>query len=446
MKNNTRNINKRLFLKTSFPTILLVFLVFSRCSCESNRKNPDSSIDKVSDNKEVILKIKSADSIEKINFYFENSGSMNGYLKGKNFLKTMHEILDDDDSRLNPYFVNTKEFSTSNLLKKIDIGNITTPTISGSNHKFIFENAINNASSNNLSVVVTDGIYSMPSKDVSVEVVEVDIKKAFVRALKNNPIETVVLKMASNYRGTYYTESDCVNVTINQERPYYILLFGNKKIIDKALKDIVVINDLPGFKEQARFFITDNLKVNYTILTRGEEKKGSFRKSTRGGKGLVKDIEDVERDDRAAEPYIQFAIGIDYSGISIPESYLLKKNNYRIDGKAEFEIEDIKTVGTLSNSSTTYSEIIRVNKSDKIKLSHLMIVKAKFNFTGDLVINLENNIPSWIPNTGTENDCDIIGNTNQTFAFDKLMKGISKAYSTVNKSNDYLKLELSTNH
>ena len=446
MKNNTRNINKRLFLKTSFPTILLVFLVFSRCSCESNRKNPDSSIDKVSDNKEVILKIKSADSIEKINFYFENSGSMNGYLKGKNFLKTMHEILDDDDSRLNPYFVNTKEFSTSNLLKKIDIGNITTPTISGSNHKFIFENAINNASSNNLSVIVTDGIYSMPSKDVSVEVVEVDIKKAFVKALKNNPIETVVLKMASNYKGTYYTESDCVNVKIDQDRPYYILLFGNKKIIDKALREIVVINDLPGFKEQARFFITDNLKVNYTILTRGEEKKGSFKKVLRNKNALVKDIKDTERDNRAAEPYIQFAVGIDYSGISIPDSYLLEKNNYKIGGTTEFVIEDIKTVKTLPKTSTTLSEIKSVNKNFKLKLSHLITVKAKFNFTGDLIINLENNIPSWIPNTGTENDCAITGNIDQTFAFDKLMTGISKAYSKVKDSDDYLKLELSINH
>tara|TARA_B110000027_G_C16114051_1_gene299266 strand:- start:523 stop:1794 length:1272 start_codon:yes stop_codon:yes gene_type:complete len=423
-----------------------VFLVFSRCSCESNRKNPDSSIDKVSDNEEVILKIKSADSIEKINFYFENSGSMNGYLKGKNFLKTMHEILDDDDSRLNPYFVNTREFSTSNLLNKIDKGDITTPSIGGSNHKFIFENAIKSANSNNLSVVVTDGIYSMPSKDVSVEVVEVDIKKAFVRALKNNPIETVVLKMASNYKGTYYIESDCVDVPINQERPYYILLFGNKKIIDKALKEIVVINDLPGFKEQARFFITDSLKVNYTILTRGEEKKGSFKKATKGGKGLVKDIEDVERDDRAAEPYIQFAIGIDYSGISIPDSYLIKKNNYKIGSTTEYDIEDIKTVKTLSQTSKTLLEIQRVNKINNIKLSHLITVKAKFNFMGDLVINLENNIPSWIPNTGTENDCDIKGNIDQTFAFDKLMTGISKAYSKVSDSDDYLKLELSINH
>ena len=444
MKKTTIHLFKRLFLKITFPTILLAFLVPQISSCESDIKKRDSPRDKISDTEIEILKPKSLDSIEKLNFYFENSGSMNGYLDGRKFKQTMHRIIVEDKVGFEPFFVNMMEYKTSNLLSKIDNKNIRTENIGGSDHKFIFENAIKNSSGNNLSIVVTDGIYSTPSGDT--DIVGIDIENSFFRALSENKIETVVLKMASNYSGPYYTGSKCGTVPINQERPYYILLFGNKKIIDKALKDIVVIDELPGFKKQARFFITDNLKVNYTILTRGEEKKGSFRKSTRGGKGLVKDIEDVERDDRADEPYIQFAIGIDYSGISIPDSYLIEKNNYKIGGTTEFDIEDIKTVKTLSKTSRTYLEIEKVNKNNSIKLSNLITVKAKFNFTGDLLINLENNIPSWIPDTGTENDCNIRGNTNQTFAFDKLMTGISKAYRKISNSDDYLKLKLSINH
>jgi len=429
--------------KIIYKSVLALFVLFSIFSCKSDRDIQKDM--KTTDDIEIAFTpTTQSDSIEKLNFYFENSGSMNGYLDGKNFKQTMHRIIDEDKVGFEPFFVNMSEYKTSNLLSKIDNKNIKTENIGGSDHKFIFENAIKNSSGNNLSIVVTDGIYSTPSGDT--DIVEIEIEKSFFKALSENKIETVVLKMASNYSGPYYTGSKCGTVNIDQERPYYILLFGNKKIIDKALKEIVVIDELPGFKKQARFFITDNLKVNYTILTRGEEKKGSFKKATRGGNGLVKDIEDVERDDRAAEPYIQFAIGIDYSGISIPNSYLIEKNNYKIGGTTEFDIEDIKTVKTLSQTSRTLLEIQRVNKINNIKLSHLITVKAKFNFTGDLVINLENNIPSWIPNTGSENDCDITGNTNQTFAFDKLMTGISKAYSTVNNSDDYLILELSTNH
>ena len=45
-----------------------------------------------------------------------------------------------------------------------------------------------------------------------------------------------------------------------------------------------------------------------------------------------------------------------------------------------------------------------------------------------------------------QNDCDIKDNIGQTFAFDKLMTGISKAYSKISNSDDYLKLKLSINH
>jgi len=441
----SRIISHNKKLKLSISSVVFLFgivLLYTSCGI-----GPEGGLDVETPKKQKAQAVKSEEifpELAEINFYFENSGSMNGYLDGRNFKQTMHRIINESIPGFNPFFVNTKEYKTSDLLSKIDSKKITTASIGGSDHQFIFTNAIKKANGNNLSIVVTDGIYSTPNGDI--DIVEIDIENSFKTALQDNAIETVVLKMSSNYKGTYYTESNCENVQIDQERPYYILLFGNKKTIDNALKEIVVIDDLPGFKEQARFFITDNLKVNYTILTRGEEKKGSFRKSTRGGKGLVKDIEDVERDDRAAEPYIQFAIGIDYSGISIPDSYLLKKNNYKIGGATEFVIEDIKAVEALSSGSTTSSEITRVDAINNIKLSHLMTVKAKFNFTGDLLINLENNIPSWIPNAGSKNDCDIKDNKDQTFAFDKLMTGISKAYSTVSKSDDYLRFKLTINH
>jgi hypothetical protein len=441
----SRIISHNKKLKLSISSVVFLFgivLLYTSCGI-----GPEGGLDVETPKKQKAQAVKSEEifpELAEINFYFENSGSMNGYLDGRNFKQTMHRIINESIPGFNPFFVNTKEYKTSDLLSKIDSKKITTASIGGSDHQFIFTNAIKKANGNNLSIVVTDGIYSTPNGDI--DIVEIDIENSFKTALQDNAIETVVLKMSSNYKGTYYTESNCENVQIDQERPYYILLFGNKKTIDNALKEIVVIDDLPGFKEQARFFITDNLKVNYTILTRGEEKKGSFRKATKGGKGLVKDIEDVDRYDKTDEPYIQFAIGIDYSGISIPDSYLLKKNNYKIGGATEFVIEDIKAVEALSSGSTTSSEITRVDAINNIKLSHLMTVKAKFNFTGDLLINLENNIPSWIPNAGSKNDCDIKDNKDQTFAFDKLMTGISKAYSTVSKSDDYLRFKLTINH
>ena len=55
---------------------------------------------------------------------------------------------------------------------------------------------------------------------------------------------------------------------------------------------------------------------------------------------------------------------------------------------------------------------------------------------------MENNLPGWINDAGIGNDCDINGNTKQTFAFDQLIKGISKAYESVSDKDEYLELKL----
>lgn len=424
--------------KISFNCILMAFMTLSISSCASDKKRENSTKTTIEDSTEVITIREPLETFNEINFYFENSGSMNGYLEGKNFKQTMHRIIDDENPSFKPYFVNTKEYPTSNLLSKIDNNNIVTNGTNSSDHQFIFTNAIKNAIGNNLSIVVTDGIYSMPKGGV--DIVEVEIEKSFVKALNDNAIETVVLKMLSNYKGIYYTESKCENVTIDQERPYYILLFGNKQTIDNALQNIVVIEELSGFKEQARFFLTNNLKVNSTILLSGEEKVGSFNYLYRYDK-MSNDIKDVKRSDKRNGNYLQYGIAIDYSRISIPDSYLIDKRNYEVDDETAYEIEDVKLVTDLTRGSITARTIGVINDSERINLTHIITVKGSTNLYGELKIDLENNLPSWIAETGLENDCDIRGNSSQTFAFDNLMLGISKAYKKVSNGDKYLEFK-----
>jgi hypothetical protein len=430
--------NKRISIRL-IAILLISSIPLSSCGRDRDKASQTKTPNEKSETIGTKIVKPTFNGIEKINFYFENSGSMNGYLDGKNFKQTMHRIIDDSNPNLFPYFVNSKEYPTSNILQKIDAKNIKTQGTNSSDHQFIFTNAIKNAVGNNLSMVVTDGIYSTPNGDV--DIVEIDIEKSFVTALNENSIETVILKLSSNYKGTYYTESECKDLKIAQERPYYILLFGNKKTIDDALKTTVVIKDLPGFKEQARFFLTDNLKVDYTILKQGEEKIGSFNYTDRFAK-VSKEIKDTKRSDKRNGNYLQFGIAIDYSNVSIPDSYLIDKENYKVDNETGYNIEEIKILTDLTRKSTTYKSIDAINTNQEIKLTHLITVKANANLFGELKINLENNLPSWILETGIENDCEIRDNISQTFAFDKLMIGISKAYNRVSDSDKYLELTL----
>jgi len=413
-----------------FTSLIIVALLLSNCKKEETEEGQKEL------KNTIITKVPEI-KINKVNFYFENSASMNGYLDGKDFKQTMHRIIDDKNPNFKTFFVNTKQYDAKNILSKIDNKNIKTLGIASSDHQFIFNNAINSAIDNNLSIVVTDGIYSTPSGDI--DIVEIEIEKVFTKALNSNAIETVVLKMTSNYIGTYYTESpNCGNDIINQERPYYILLFGNKGVINKALKDIVNVKSLGGYQNQARFFLTKEMKVDYSVLLNGEEKKGSFRPD--GNSSPMKSIEQTEKYTpngmSIKDAYLQFAIAVDFSKTYIPEEYLVEKVNYTIDPNTDYKIVEIKKIDNISKE--TKDEVGRKLKN----ATHIIVVKGKSQLFGDLNIHLNINTPSWISETGTINDCSIKNDTTKTIAFDKLMKGISKAYEEINDKNEYLTLSI----
>lgn len=258
--------------------------------------------------------------------------------------------------------------------------------------------------------------------------------------------------MTSNFKGAYYPES-CKKgksgVKINQDRPYYMILFGNTNSINTALRDIVVFEDLPGFKENARFFIINNIDLKYGILDQGEQKQGEFELKDRTNQINNKVINNAKRGykgrSRGAsdeQTYLQFAIGVDYSKFPIPESYLLNKNNYEVGSQTGYEIQNIINISDLDKSSITYKNIIAKNKN---KFTHLIVVRASESLYGDLEIKLNSNMPKWVTQTGTVNDCDIIGDTSKTFAFNLLMQGINGGYEKINNKKEYLNMNLKIN-
>jgi len=383
--------------------------------------------------------------INKTNFYFENSLSMNGYLDGDKFRSSMAEIIYNlNEDSMNTYFVNTKVHKTDSILDKIRSKNISVGDIGNSDHKFIFKNAIKNAANNNLSIVVTDGIYSMSGGKLTMGDIEKDIEKAFESALKQNELETVVLKMTSNFKGRYYSES-CPKkggIEINQTRPYYILLFGNKEIIDQSLEEIVVISELKGYEAQSRFFITKEMKVDYSVLLNGEDKKGVFKPNDRSNKiikSIILEKRFQPRNSELKDAYFQFAVGVNFNDFSIPKEYLLNPKNYFVSNNTDYQIIEIK--GKESVDESTKNDI----KTRNSEFSHIMIIKGKSKLYGDVNIQLDIKTPTWIKESGSDNDCKIQNDTTTTFSLDRLMFGISKAYERVNEKTEYFNLIIKIN-
>lgn len=388
--------------------------------------------------------------INEVNFFFENSASMNGYLDGDNFLEAMTRVIGNSASeKLNTFFVNTDVHKAVNLLSKIEKKQIKVGNVGSSDHQFIFKTAIEKAIDNNVSIVVTDGIYSVKGKNPSI--VSVKIEQTFERALKENAIEIVVLKMTSNFKGTYYSETCKPGhkaIKINQTRPYYIFLFGNKDVINKTLENIVIKNDLKGLEEESRFIITKNLNIHYTVLTQGKEKEGSFRQVRGSNKdnSVVTEIGEAEKSSKRGvlqkDRYLQFGIGVDYSKSSIPESYLLNTSNYSIEDNTGYVVEEIKKVGNLDKTGKSHKWINNQNKKGDFNYTHIIVVKAKTKLYGNLNMSLDINFPEWIAKTGAVDDCSIKNNTATTFAFDRLMIGISKAYQKVSSKEEFFKIKI----
>jgi hypothetical protein len=377
-------------------------------------------------------KAQQADS-RNVNFYFENSASMNGYLSGdNNFLITMHRIIGRlQNSPFNGYFVNTEEHKVNNLLQRIDSRNIKQGNTSQSDHRFIFTNAIRKAQNNNLSIVVTDGIYSVNGK--SPAIVAEDIQIAFENALKENRIETVIIKLTSMFDGYYYSES-CPpgqkTKFIKQNRPYYILLFGSSEVINNTLNNLRIEN-LPGFNDMARFFITDNLKTNYTIITKNTDVHGKIIPIPKYPKSGV-EIHQIQAEryeapglfatTPAEKKYLQFGVAVNYDGLELPQSYLIDVNNYKNTSDLDFHITSVVAKNTEVNGNN---------------YTHIITLQGIKSIYGNLTFVFENNMPGWITKTGTDNDCEINGNETQTYAFDELIKGISNAYKEINNSDEY---------
>ncbi|NIJ45131.1 hypothetical protein FHR24_001570 [Wenyingzhuangia heitensis] len=440
--------------------VLMLFSLLVSCANErkprrnSTNENKENTLIEQASNYSNTPKTNSTvtqlNELQGVNVFFENSLSMNGYLGGTSFKTNMFRI-DEFASvygeEYHSYFVNTEEHQITNFWKRIEKKQIKKGNIYQSNHEFILNNALNKALNDRLSIVITDGIYSVSNGDL--DIVPLDIERAFKDVNTNDDIATYVIKLSSNYNGTYYYENceDRKQTKINQERPYYILLFGKPNHINEFLD--AHKKDLVGIKEFTNFTNRTNYSCDYTVLTKGEEKIGDFESISRSVFPVlnIKDAEKGTPNRASGKNQLQFVIAINLNDLSLSQNYLLDNDNYTLNNtKADYSIESIKAIEKLDKNSKTYHELEKIEERRNKKYSHIIVVNSSAKIYGDINIKLKKQLPEWIKQTGTNNDCDIVENTSQTIAFDRLINGISKAYKRTTDKDDYIEFSINIKH
>lgn len=385
-----------------------------------------------------------------VNFFLERSGSMTPYDSPNgdgSFKAAIVQMLNNlpgnnDDNKI--YVVNNSinEYPEG-FSKFIADTNIFDATKGIGDPSFtdfsaIFSQLLDNTGKDELSILVTDMIYS--TKDM----VGVNPQKVFAEAqgmanavFKEQVKEKsmLIVKMNGSYSGPYYTyNSPKGGQSYTGRRPYYIVVVGSNENIARLTKDKNYLafsnfKDLKGYENMYLFETDDVYKPYYSLLLGNPEIRGRF--SPEHGKDTqIKNIENLEVDRNSGD--IRLALAVDLDGMLIDKAYLTDPANYRVESDDKVEILQIREIGK--------DDISPAEKKYLGTATHIFVLGMdEIKNDQEVEIKLLNRLPSWIEESSIDDDTQVGGANfaQTTFGLKYLMQGIYNGYQKNSKGAPY---------
>ena len=374
-----------------------------------------------------------------IKVFVENSGSMDGYVKGAtDFENAVYSYLSDlqladlgvkNDSissknSMELYYINSKVLPFAPDVKAFI--NALEPTVfrqRGGNRGMsdmseIIDTILAQTEDNDVSVFVSDCIFSPGNQyrvrdnaDEYIVAQQIGIKSHIVEKLAKNPdFSIVVMRLTSQFNGIYYNKFD-ERQQINNERPFYMWLMGDRAYL-KTILDEVALTQIKGKGVQNLFMISKPVSaVPYNIsLPQPGNGKYEIAKSEQNA------ITNAKTDGKGGNSRFQVGISVDFSNILLPDEYLMNPDNYVVSNKA-YGVE-----------ITKYSGPNQGRYTHTIKLNLLQPVLSK----GTVKISLKNTLPQWINDYTDESGLDIhsVGAMEKTYGLKYLLGGVYDAYAS----------------
>ena len=360
-----------------------------------------------------------------VNVFVENSGSMDGYVKGiTEFEQAVYSYISDIKNNesvccaMKLFYINSVKIQqpddVRDFIEKLEPSSFK---LKGGNRKStdlsnVIGDVIKDQTKDEINILVSDCVFSPGRGKNAHEYLvnqQIGIKGHFANKLKENPeFAVVIFQLDSYFDGRYFNCYDSP-VAITAKRPFYILIFGDRCRVQALLKN-VPISKIKGSGVLNSYSIANtNIQPDYSIMVM--PKIGSFQPDPSNPRTSIKKAKVDKRN-----PSMPFcvSIGIDYSSLLLDDSYLCDANNYVINNKS-YNIS--VTNNDISNNS--YTHII------KLCLNNPIISR------GDIVISLGKNKSVWAEKMTDEEGVDIFadGAMEKTFGLKYLIDGIFDAYS-----------------
>jgi hypothetical protein len=374
-----------------------------------------------------------------VNFFLENSASMDGYLSSasNDFKKALFGLLSDLKnnsggivSNLDLYHINTAITDSVRVDKNAVLDDFIFKLNPQAFRQLGIKNKGNRAQTDmhdllkqvlqkvdeiNVAILVSDFIFS-PGKAKAktaaefIDAQSMSIRGSFAEKRASQDLAVYILKMESDFTGKYFLYNDSpvdYDAKKHKPRPYYIWFIGSPIHIAKIAQNQSIITSMKqaGYKEGE--------SVIFESYKEGAERQPEFnlvlKKSNnkvvcnpRNAKRtiLVKDTKDFNCS-------IDFNFGDNFR----PSAFYSNKDNYKIEAKNNFDI-------TIGEPKKKNFELNLALSADKVNW-------------GEVKISVVDKMPSWVKEAASKDDFGILGNPleqGRTYGFEELVTGVFRGF------------------
>lgn len=370
-----------------------------------------------------------------VNFYMENSASMDGYVNGNTGFKDVlgqmivssHHYCRGTDF----YFVNSQLYkaneSAIDFIQMLTPSNIKVGDVGSTDVNQIFRNILNHTNKDTISVLFSDCIYSVTDVNSQLDNAKNATTDAFLTAIsKDNTMATIILQFVSSFDGFYYDRND-QPLACHSPRPFYVVITGNKEAL-KSLYTDFKIEQLPGLKNKcflsSESWTLDDANACTIISDYTNARKIKTQKN-------FLDI-DVISLDRSANN-LEFAVGVDCANLFVDDAYLLSKSHYVVE-PASYHVISVSKASPSSIGDFT---------NQPVKPFAITLSVPCGEFAPSITLSLKKEVPDWVKKANVADDAGMVPASNQSFAIQKMIEGIFAAYSA--DYSDYYKVQVNIN-
>jgi hypothetical protein len=383
----------------------------------------------------------------RLSLYLEASGSMFPYdapgTTGQ-FKQTLNTLLNGFE-QLQP--AQSKLFVVNTDVTPLDLSQsdfIKTPNVFGltkgkgksvsTNFEKIFRDILQQTGPGQISVLVSDLIYSDPALAGMSQAKTLDAAQSLMTTVFNGTARSqsvLVVKLSADFRGLYYPAVG-KPVKYSGLRPYYLCFIGPNEAMHQFLTDpaYATLRDfkqLPGYAEQ--WFVGNDVKATapyYSALPNDPARKGRFRKAeeeVRQHTAYCHRLTDIDPD-RTGKG-LSIPVAADLSRQHLPESLLTDPTQYTVDGPDKFRVVSVKPYA--GGGGATHKLLI--TSLNPTQGARTVTIRLRRTFP-----------PGWVARTATTQDNP--PDATSTFGLDRLLQGLEAAYNPAHRT-DYFSLTLS---